>query len=238
MLQISEDWLAGYLVVSVDCLADYEAGRARLTANQLTQLATALDVAERFFFLGYSGRADETVRKALWLREVDRWFASQVFPHERDLLYAARAITGDADKAQDVLHEAYAELLSGERWRALAHPRAYAMKVVRTTAIRSVREMKVVSMEGLVGIEAIKHDDDGRTAYDLVSAKEQRQRILDAIESLPPQCSRVVKLRRLQEKLPREIAAELNISVSAVEKLLARGMVALAAKLGGSSENY
>jgi RNA polymerase sigma-70 factor (ECF subfamily) len=57
---------------------------------------------------------------------------------------------------------------------------------------------------------------------------------MSAISQLPPQCRKVVIMRRIDELRPRDIAQKLGISLSTVEKHLARGMVLLADYLDAS----
>ena len=52
MLQMSDDWLAGMLGVSVDELATLEGGLARIDHPTLMQLRDLLDVPERYFYAG------------------------------------------------------------------------------------------------------------------------------------------------------------------------------------------
>ncbi len=140
-------------------------------------------------------------------------------------------MTGNSDTAKDVVQDAYADVLRDDRWRGIQNPRAYAMKAVRSLAGRLLQRARIVPIELLANMEEVGHMDLNPDAYELLSAKQRRQLILDAIEALPPQCRKVVKLRRLAEMLPKDIAQEMGISVSMVEKHLARGMATIADKL-------
>ncbi len=230
-LQMSEEWLAGLLEVPVETIAEFEAGTVRISYETLLQTADALDVAERYFYQGFGSKAPEPDRKPSWFRDVDRWFSSQLFPHEGALLAVARKMTGDTETARDLVQETYADVLSGDKWRGIVNPRAYAMKAVRSFAGRLLQRARIVPIELLANLETISPADLNPDAYEILSARQKRTLILEAIEDLPPQCRKVVKLRRLKEMLPKEIAQELGISLSMVEKHLARGMALLADKL-------
>lgn len=231
-MQMSEEWLAGHLEVSVNQLLAMEAGECRIGFELLLRAADALDVAERYFYLGF-GRKDPDAGppSKSWLRDVDRWFSANLFPHEGALLAVARRMTGNTETARDVVQDAYADVLRNEKWRAIENPRAYAMKAVRSLAGRLLQRARIVPIELLANMEEVGHMDLSPDAYEVLSAKQRRQLVLDAIDALPPQCRRVVKLRRLAEMLPKDIAREMDISVSMVEKHLARGMAAIADKL-------
>lgn len=231
LLQMSEDWLAGRLNVTVEELLDFEAGRARISFDQLLWAADALDVAERYFYQGYGGQAPEAVKRPFWLRDVDRWFSSYVFPHERALLGLARSMTRNAETAQEVVQQAYVELITGDRWRRIENPRAYAMRAVRSVSGRLLRRTRIVPFDSFANMDEAGGIDPNPSPHEMVSAKEQRRIILEAIADLPPQCRKVVELRRLKEMLPRQIAEEMGISLSMVEKHLARGMAKIADRI-------
>lgn len=231
-MQMSEEWLAGHLEVSVDQLLAMEAGERRIGFDMLLRAADALDVAERYFYLDFGRKGpDAGPPPKSWFRDVDRWFSAHLFPHEGALLAVARRMTGNTETAKDVVHDAYADVLRNDKWRAIENPRAYAMKAVRSLAGRLLQRARIVPIELLANMEEVGQMDLSPDAYEVLSAKQRRQLILDAIDALPPQCRRVVKLRRLAEMLPKDIAREMGISVSMVEKHLARGMAAIADKL-------
>ena len=230
-LQMSEDWLAGRLNIITSELDDFETGRTRISFDQLLSAADALDVAERYFYQGFRGQASEPDSKSSWLRDVDCWFSSNVFPHERTLLGMARKMTGNVETAKDVVQQAYVELMSGDKWRAIENPRAYAMRAVRSISGRLLQRARIVPFDSFANMDEVGGIDPNPNAHDVLSAKEKRAIILDAIEQLPPQCRKVVKLRRLKEMLPRQIAEEMGVSLSMVEKHLAKGMTIIADKL-------
>jgi RNA polymerase sigma-70 factor (family 1) len=62
---------------------------------------------------------------------------------------------------------------------------------------------------------------------------ELHQRIEETIQSLPPQCKRAFLLSRVEGKKYLEIAKEMQISSSAVEKLMIRALTQLRQELKG-----
>ncbi len=229
MMQMSAEWLSGHLEITIDELEAMEEGRLRIGFAQLLRAADALDVAERYFYMGFGSKGtDPEPQSKSWLRDVDRWFSAHLFPHEGALLAIARRMTGNPETAKEVVQDAYADVFRDDRWRGIQNPRAYAMKAVRSLAGRLLHRARIVPIELLANMEETGQEDLNPDAYEILSAKQRRQLILDAIEALPPQCRKVVKLRRLAEMLPKEIAREMGISLSMVEKHLARGMTSIA----------
>lgn len=223
-LQMSEDWLAGMLRVSVAELAAMEEGKLRIDFDTMMAAADYLGVPERYFYIGFKAAGAKPSVRRTWLREADEWFSQHLFPYENALLTVARRMTGNREIARDMVQETYADMLSGDRWRSVQNPRAYAMRALKNYALTFLQRARVVPIDLIANMETLPLVDLGPDAHDVLSAKQKRDLLLKAIEALPPKCRQVVKLRRLREMPQREIAKHLGIAESSVEKHLARGM--------------
>ena len=166
-----------------------------------------------------------------WLREVDRWVCAEVMPHQAAFLSLAVRLTGDPEIAKDILHDVYAELLSGEGWRSAVHPRAFVMRIVYCRSVNWVNKQKVVPLQAMPNFESLIMAADTPDAFEALSGKEELETVLAVIRQLPRQCRQVLTMRRIEEKPPSEIASQLGISVSTVEKHLSRGLNFLAESL-------
>ncbi|MFT3997687.1 MAG: RNA polymerase sigma factor [Asticcacaulis sp.] len=163
-----------------------------------------------------------------WLRDIDRWFCEEISPHENQYTALAIRLTGNIENARDLVHDAYAQVLTQEKWRQIDNPRAYVMRTVYNLGLNGIRRSRVVSMQQLVDADAITQVDISPDAFDTFSDREELGRVLEAVEQLPPQCRKVVVMRRIEDLPPREVARRLGLSLSTVEKHLARGLVLLA----------
>jgi len=135
------------------------------------------------------------------------------------------------DEAEDILQDVYIKLLA-ERPGPVAQPRAYLYKMAnnhfllhrRTAGRRERREEDWAGVHGGSG----EIDDQPSVETELI-AREQLailQRILDGL----PERTRIIFRRfRIDGEPQRVIAGELGISISAVEKHLARAYQAIAA---------
>ncbi|WP_368407112.1 RNA polymerase sigma factor [Asticcacaulis aquaticus] len=171
-----------------------------------------------------------------WLRDIDRWFCAEISPYESQYTALAMRLTGTIDNARDLVHDAYAQVLSQEKWRQIDNPRAYVMRTIYNLGLNSIRRARVVSMQQLADADAITQVDISPDAFDTFSDREELGRVLAAVEQLPPQCRKVVVMRRIEDLPPREVARRLNLSLSTVEKHLARGLVLLADLLDAEPE--
>lgn len=169
-----------------------------------------------------------------WLRPIDHWFSAAILPHEPDLLRQARRWSGNDDEARDLVHEAYTQLLLLTAWDHILNPAAYATQMIRNIALQRLRRARIVPMRQFAALEETEHADPAPDSFAVAAARDELRRMMQAIETLPPAARRVVLLRKLEAMAPRDIAHQLGISLSTVEKHLARGMLLLARALQGS----
>jgi len=162
------------------------------------------------------------------LRDVDRWFIDEILPHEHRFLAAARrfcAAGAGGDEAADLVHDVYARVLAGEGWRMIDEPRAYVLIMIRNLGIQRLRRARIVNIENLFAADSQGPASVEPDAFDQTAGRQRLRRALDALLALPPRCREVVEMRRLHDLPTREIAKRLGLSLSTVEKRLARGMV-------------
>lgn len=78
-----------------------------------------------------------------------------------------------------------------------------------------------------VEIDDLVADSEAPGAEQIVAGKQRLKRMLTALNALPPRGREVVILRRFENLTYLQISRRLGISVSAVEKHMARAMAAL-----------
>ena len=228
ILQMSEEWLADHLQISVSHLCDLEEGRARVSFETQHALCRLLDVADRYFYRDLSNPVPQLPRgRNFWVRDVDRWFRDHVSPHEGLFLSVARRLTGNLDTARDLVHDAYSAVLAGDRWRSVENPRAFVSKAITNLALTGLQRQKVVPMESYSDMEASAFADPSPDACQSLSDKERLAVVLGAVNKLTGQCRQVFIMRRIEDIPPQEIAARLGIAVKTVQSHLSRGMVEL-----------
>ena len=175
-----------------------------------------------------------------WLRDIDRWFATRVLPYAGNYRAYARKLIGDEAEAEDLVQEAYAKVLGVADWRRLEAPDRFVMTIIRNLAFERFRRAKVVGIRQIGVLEMDRLVDPAPDAYAVTSARQELDLVLAALDRLPEQCRKVLTLRKMYGLSPGQIAVRLNLSVSTVEKHLAKGLrlltKALAAGDGRSIE--
>lgn len=129
------------------------------------------------------------------------------------------------------MHDAYARLLGYARWREIDSPRGFCLTVIRNLALERLRRAKVVDIDRIASLDTVEIADDAPDAYRQAAGKIGVEQLLHWIDELPPQCARVVRMRKLDGIGPGEIAVSLGISVSTVETHLAKGLARLAERM-------
>lgn len=158
-----------------------------------------------------------------WMREIERWLVERVLPFAPDYRRLASRLVGQ-DEADDVVQDAYARLIAYERWRDIDNPRAMCLRTVRNLALDRLRSADVIHIDRIAAIETLDIADERPDAFRVSASRLEVERLMALIDRLPSQCGRVVRMRKIEGRSPREIAVSLGLSVSTVEKHLAKGL--------------
>lgn len=148
-----------------------------------------------------------------------------VLQYRAELLRFLSARRATADEAEDILQDLYVKVRA-QHGGPVAEPRAYLYRMTanllldrrRTAARRTVRERHWTDAQ----LGAEQELDDRPTAERELAAREELAIVSGAIGTLPERTRDILRRYRVDGDGQREIAAELGISLSAVEKHLQR----------------
>ncbi len=155
----------------------------------------------------------------------------QVFQeHEGDLRAFMASRLRCPFTAHDLAQELYLKVSTLETRLEVANARAYLFRMAANLVIDHQRRQQrqaglLAEVEGLLwgGGEAI-------TPERHVMARRELQDLFAVVEQLPPVTRRVFKRNRFDGQTQREIAEELGISQTAVEKHIRKALSRLAAR--------
>lgn len=130
-----------------------------------------------------------------------------------------------ADEAEDILQDLFVKL-EGLKPGPIAEPRAYLYRMAenllydhrRTAGWRSSREEAWVAAQ----LGGTREADARPSAERTLIAREELAQVSAALSGLPDRTLQIFRLYRLDGLRQREIAAQLGVSVSSVEKHLRR----------------
>lgn len=136
--------------------------------------------------------------------------------------------TGPHD-AEDIVHEAFVRLYAAQRRLHVRNPAAFLTDVVGKVRIERWRRAQLTRQlfvdEPVEDIDVI---DPSPQPEECIQAQQRFDRLSKRLLALSPRARDVLFLHRLQRLTCPEIAARLGISVSAIEKHIARSIAAIA----------
>jgi RNA polymerase sigma-70 factor (ECF subfamily) len=138
------------------------------------------------------------------------------------LMRLMTARLGSAADAEDVLQDMWLKL---ERLpdQVLIDPRAYLFRVAANLAAdRRLSQARAVSRDGL-WLSTLPDAQEYPDAEAVLLARERLRRVEDAMAAMPERMRAALRLFRIERRSQKEIATQLGITVSGVEKLLKRG---------------
>jgi len=125
----------------------------------------------------------------------------------------------------DILQETFIRACAAAEKTAIRHPRSFMLKTAQNLALNHVTS----AYQRLTDMEDFSSSNVSPLTEPLESKVEAEERFLGfcrAVRTLPPQCRRVFVLRKVYGLSQQEIARQLNISESTVEKHIVKGMLA------------
>jgi RNA polymerase sigma-70 factor (ECF subfamily) len=137
--------------------------------------------------------------------------------------YVMRFVLREQD-IEDIVQETFLRAYQSEQSQVIRSPKSFLFRVARNIALNEIAR-KANSLTDLVG------DPDSLNVIDSMPSAEQQleiRRRFDALNAavgaLPPQCRRVLVMRKVFGLSHKEIARRLDISVRTVEKHLAKAL--------------
>ncbi len=145
-------------------------------------------------------------------------FTTVFAEHHAGALRLAYLLTGDPDRADDVVAEAMAKV-----WRAwergrVEHPRAYIRRAVVNVANSGFRRLRLERRE------AEKRSGDARGGRSHDEQTADADLILTALRRLPERQRTAVVLRYYADLSEAETAAAMSCSVGTVKSSVSRGL--------------
>jgi RNA polymerase sigma-70 factor (ECF subfamily) len=141
----------------------------------------------------------------------------------------ARAVLGivPPKEIEDIVQETYVRVCQIEKTDKIAEPRSFLFKVAHNLALDHVKRAEsrlVVSVEESGESGFGEAERSGDETFQQVAANEEFSHFCEAVRQLPVQCRRAFVLKKVYGCSQREIAREMNLSESTVEKHIAQGI--------------
>jgi RNA polymerase sigma-70 factor (ECF subfamily) len=128
----------------------------------------------------------------------------------------------------DVAQEAFMRAYRAEKAKPIEQPKSFLFRIAHNVAITELTKKSHQIIDYIADIDesAVVWLDD--SAEEQVLAEELVGIHCEAVAQLPPQCRRVFLMRKVHGMSHKDIAVELGISISTVEKHMSKGVRACA----------
>jgi len=151
--------------------------------------------------------------------------------HRDELLRFLAARCGNREFAEDLLQELWIKA-AGQAPGPIANGRAYLFRMANNLVLDNVRMRRRAMTRDRAwseadGIAEAAHEDrldPAPSADEAIARKQEGEILARAIGELPPGARRALQLYRIEEMSQAEVAREMGISRSGVEKHLAVAM--------------
>ena len=141
----------------------------------------------------------------------------------RALVYFAIRIIKSQEEAEDIVIESFSKLWDyRERMESVQNIKGFLYLTTRNTCvdyIRAQKKLRDMQKELLLFADPVVQDSDIE-----ITRAETLRHIYEEMEKLPQQCQHIFKLSVIKGLKSREIARELNISVSNVTSQKSRAV--------------
>lgn len=128
---------------------------------------------------------------------------------------------------EDIIQETYVRVCQIENTDAINHPRSFLLATARNLALDHIKRAEYRYSQRIDDDRELDLDESKLLAdetFQQVAAEEEFASFCEAVRLLPLQCRKVFVLKKVYGYSQREIAVELEISESTVEKHIALGM--------------
>lgn len=137
--------------------------------------------------------------------------------------YLLRYLVRSQD-VEDILQETFLRAWESEKTQTIHSPRSFLFRVARNIALSEIGRKANQLTRYMGDLEELNVLDNRPPLDEDLDTRKKLAHLSDLIESLPPQCRRVLVMRKVLGFSHKEIAQRLDISTRTVEKHLTRGL--------------
>lgn len=125
---------------------------------------------------------------------------------------------------EDAMQEGFLKSFEIEKKQKIASPAAYLFMTVRNFACRDLKKKSRLKVVPVENIDLPNLIFDRNTLENSLELRQSLSLFCDAADQLPDQCRKAFLLRKVYGCSQKEIAVMMKISISTVEKHLAKGL--------------
>lgn len=158
------------------------------------------------------------------------WVRAAVDRHERSLVAYVAHLTGDVDRARDVVQETFVRLCSADRGEVEPRLAQWLFTVARNLALDQRRKERRMSLIDDTPAEALT--SRGPAPHDAAQRNDSLSAVLQSLAKLPPVQQEAVRLKFQHGLSYKEIGAVLDLTVTNVGFILHTALKDIRIRLG------
>jgi RNA polymerase sigma-70 factor (ECF subfamily) len=144
--------------------------------------------------------------------------------HKNELVYHVFQILHCHDLAEEIVQESFIKFSVGVKKQLIENPRSYLFRIAKNLAFDYLKHQKVTDNYAQSQDVTIMPEIE-LPSLEQEAADQQKLAILrGVIDELPPRCRQVFALHNIHGMSYSEIAKDLGISESGVEKHIMKGL--------------
>lgn len=173
----------------------------------------------------------------IWIQHLakgDQSAFNCLFSHYGDLVFGyCLKLLQNRDRAEDASQEVWVKVLkSAHRYEGRGRLRAWLLQITRNTCFNFFRDQKKNRAEDLSDVDVDVEDFTQDSVLNTLTEAQNIVQLKQHIQDLPDNQRMALMIWMTEELSYEEIAAQLQLSVSAVKSLLFRARQTLKEKLG------
>ena len=150
---------------------------------------------------------------------------NNIFVTTRNSLFRAVSRLVPPREIEDIVQETYVRVCQYDKKDEIVQPEAFLMRTARNLAIDYLKRADTRLVESSdEKPELVDIDDELDTTYQQVVSDQEFGQFCEAVRLLPIQCRKVFVLKKVYGYSQKEIAKQLGLSQSTVEKHVALGI--------------
>jgi len=127
---------------------------------------------------------------------------------------------------EDIVQETYVRICQIENVDKISSPKSFMFKTARNLALDYQKQANVKLVDTIDDMGTLEYllSDDVDEMYEAAKIHGEFSHFCEAVRQLPVQCRKVFVLKKVYGYSQREIAVQLSLSESTVEKHISTGM--------------
>jgi RNA polymerase sigma factor (sigma-70 family) len=135
------------------------------------------------------------------------------------------------DDVADIVQETYFRVLKSGELGRIQHPRAFLLRVAHNVALNAAKRRRTAGDYDAMEVPGVELEDEQPSHYRRLKAEQELTIVRAALAELSPKCREVFVLNRFEHRTYAEIARELGLSVSMIEKYVSQALAHLRKRL-------